>query len=183
MRIKSIFKRPKSPISVEVDLYRHILKQSRSVDFYGPEAVNDSFEGRLDMLTLHMTPFMRRLKDYGADGDLFKQAMFDAMVDDFDTALREEGFTDSGVKRRIKPFIALFYERLKLYDIAIDQNDRGKGLQAIFESTEWCQGDDDFNFNLSQYLIDLYNELSNYELAEIAVRAFDFPDLNNINHA
>ena len=43
------------------------------------------------------------------------QALYDVMIADFDVALREEGLSDTGVARRIKPLAKMFFSRAKAY--------------------------------------------------------------------
>ena len=90
--------------------------------FYGYEKANDNYDGRIDILTLHISIVLKSLRRYDVNGKLLSQALFDVMRDDFEIAMREEGLSDTGIKRRIKPMMQLFYTRVKLYVGALEEN-------------------------------------------------------------
>ena len=52
------FLRGGAPTTPEYLIYQKILGQSRNVDFYGEGRFADSYDGRLDSLTLHMAIVM-----------------------------------------------------------------------------------------------------------------------------
>ncbi len=104
-------------------LYHIIVRQARQESFYKDFCVADTFEGRFDMITLHMVLVMRRLKQ---DVDVTKklsQALFDFMFDDVDLNLRELGIGDMGVLSRVKKLAKAFYGRLESYDLGLNQED------------------------------------------------------------
>ena len=82
-------------------LYQSLLAQSRQPGFFGTDRQPDSYEGRVDVLSMHVGLVLRRLRQLGEQGERLEQALFDTMVDDFDIALREESLTDKAVSRRI----------------------------------------------------------------------------------
>jgi len=96
--------------------YAPVMTQSRLAAFYGEGRFPDNYDGRIDVLTLNLCLIMKRLREFGRNGDILSQAIFDTLRDDFEIALREEGLSDKGVAKRIKPMIRLFYDRLKSYD-------------------------------------------------------------------
>ena len=113
-----LFKRRGEDIAA-AGLYTQCLKQSRLPVFYGAGKVDDSYNGRIDLLTLHMTVIMAAAQKFGAEGRQLNQALYDVMVQDFNIAMREEGLADTGISRRIKPMISLFFERTKAYTQAL----------------------------------------------------------------
>ena len=104
-------------------LYRVIVEQAREVAFYRDLGVADTFDGRFDMITLHMVLVMRRMKNDVDQTRELSQALFDFMFDDFDMNLREQGIGDMGVLARIKNLAKAFYGRLEAYDAGLSQQD------------------------------------------------------------
>ncbi len=110
---KKLFTRNNSALIDARLIYLSLLKQSRKTMFYGYEKANDNYDGRIDILTLHISIVLKSLRRYDVNGKLLSQALFDVMRDDFEIAMREEGLSDTGIKRRIKPMMQLFYTRVK----------------------------------------------------------------------
>ena len=44
-------------------LYDSLVRAARSPEFYGPKGVEDSVDGRFDMIVLHAVLLMRRLRE------------------------------------------------------------------------------------------------------------------------
>lgn len=155
-------------------IYFRLLKQSRQKNFFGPNRVADDYDGRIDMITLHMAVMMDRLDREDADGKLLKQALFDEMKDDFEVSLREEGISDTGVKRRIKPMIGHFYSRLKLYSDALKAEDSKTAFEEVFHSAD---RDTKFIASLTQYTLMFRKSLEEIDFNAIRECRFFFPDL------
>jgi cytochrome b pre-mRNA-processing protein 3 len=104
-------------------LYRVIVEQARHPVFYRDLGVADTFDGRFDMIILHMILVIRRMKkDVGLTRKL-SQALFDYMFNDIDMNLREFGIGDMGVLKRVKVMAKAFYGRLESYDLGLVQDD------------------------------------------------------------
>ncbi|MBL6932817.1 MAG: ubiquinol-cytochrome C chaperone family protein [Rhodospirillales bacterium] len=112
-------------------LYRSIVEQARDESFYRDFGVADTFDGRFDMITLHMVLVMRRLKNDVDQTRKLSQALFDFMFDDFDLNLRELGIGDMGVLSRVKKMAKAFYGRLEAYDNGLKQQDNTNLCEAL----------------------------------------------------
>jgi len=154
-------------------IYDLLMSQSRKPVFFGAGKVPDSYDGRLDFLSLHLSVYMRALQTHGENGQRLSQALYDVFVDDLDVALREEGLTDSGVKRRIKPMVGMFYERLKAYSEALEDED---GLAQALTTSSLAEADGTFIQAISVYARALFTGLEGKNLRELAERQVEFPD-------
>ena len=150
------------------------MKQSRAQQFYGEDRLPDTYEGRVEVLTLHMSVIMARLNDFGESGEILKQALFDVMVYDFDDALRNEGLSDSGVSRRIKAIVRLFYTRLK----SITHGLHAKDIRAAFVDLPFDGVGDNAVDMLEEYTTQLWQTLSSTDIDSIADADFRFPAIN-----
>lgn len=112
-------------------LYAAIVEQARQPAFYRDLGVADSFDGRFDLISLHMILVMRRLKDDRELTGKLSQALFDYMFDDIDMNLREMGFGDMGVLKRVKKMAQAFYGRLESYDRGLEQDDNADLTSAL----------------------------------------------------
>ena len=166
-------------------IYTNLMAQSRSPEFYGEGRFQDSYDGRIDVLTLHIAAILSNLNRYGENGERLGQALFDQMKDDFEIALREEALSDASVKKRITPMISLFYDRVKKYAEALNQSERKPALDAVFSETlsvggiapEFGDAAPSFVDTISSYLLAFDERLSTASLGQIALTEFSFPAL------
>lgn len=155
-------------------LYHALLAQSRNPAFYGGGKTPDSYDGRVEILSMHMSIVLKALRALGEQGERLAQALFDAMVDDFDIALREEGLTDKGVARRIKPIVELVYARLKHYD----NLGASEPPKADLKSGVLGDVSSEFAGELAAYFNNLNDEVKEKSLRDFAVAKIAFPNIS-----
>lgn len=152
-------------------IYSKLMAQSRNPEFFGKGKVTDNYDGRIDLLTLHIATVLNALNAHGEQGRRLSQGLYDVMRDDFEIAMREEGISDTGIKRRIKPMMQLFFTRVKTYVEALqNQTD----LKAVFSQGLLENGADVFKGELESHISHFSNELSKKSLGEIAMAKFSF---------
>lgn len=100
-------------------IYLRIVEQSRLPAFYVDCGVEDTPDGRFDMIALHASLVLRRLKRDGEASAELAQEVFDLMFADMDQNLREMGVGDIGVGKRVKGMAQGFYGRLAAYDAGL----------------------------------------------------------------
>ena len=103
------------------EIYQNIIERSRSKFFYLNMDIEDSFESRFDIIILHSFIIFYFLKDITDDEKKLSQLLFDFMFEDFDNNLREMGFGDIAVNKKMKVFITAFYGRIANYSKGVDQ--------------------------------------------------------------
>jgi hypothetical protein len=121
-----------------------------------------------------MAIVLNALRGYDINGKLLSQALFDVMRDDFEIAMREEGLSDTGIKRRIKPMMQLFYTRVKAYVEAIEADDP-KLLLDIFKKN-YSIDKGKFPNKISEYAFAFNSNCASLSLGEIAQAKFVFTD-------
>ncbi len=117
-------------------LYGEAVRSTRQSIFYQDWGVPDTLEGRYDVLVLHVHALFRRLgalqreqaaqtghAEADTDAAGLSQALFDHMVWDLDTNLREAGVSDMRIGARMKKLAKGFYGRVAIYDTALDAGD------------------------------------------------------------
>lgn len=113
-------------------LYDGILAASRNAKLFAELGVPDTIEGRVESVMLHTALVIRELQ---ASGDEYartvSQEVFDAMFDDFDSAMRELGVGDSGVGKKIRFLAEGFYGRAQAYSDALEAEDSAGLAEAI----------------------------------------------------
>ncbi len=97
------------------------MGQARRPEFYLNAGVPDSFDGRFDLLAVHVFLVMRRLKqDGGEQGPRLSQYLYDVMFADMDRVWREQGVGDIGVGHRVNRMSKAFLGRIVAYETALD---------------------------------------------------------------
>lgn len=112
-------------------LYRIAGEHARLPVFYTRLRVADSFDGRFDLLVLHVHLLIRRLGREQPDGKRRAQAVFDVMLSDLDQGLRIAGVGDVGIGKRVKKMSHAYYGRAIAYDAALDNDDRAMLEAAV----------------------------------------------------
>ena len=158
-------------------IYEKLMAQSRKPTFYGAGRMADTYDGRIDVLTLHISAILTALNRHGENGERLGQALFDEMKDDFEVALREEALSDASVKKRITPMIALFYDRVKRYAEVLHTDGGQVALKdALSESLQ--DESDSFSADLAVYLSAFDSSLKPLSLGDIAMANFTFPPIS-----
>jgi cytochrome b pre-mRNA-processing protein 3 len=87
---------------------------SRQPSFFGEGRVADTLDGRLEVVILHASLALVRLKREAALEPL-AQAFTDVLFRNFDAGLREAGVGDLIVPKRMRKIAGAFYGRLDAY--------------------------------------------------------------------
>jgi cytochrome b pre-mRNA-processing protein 3 len=101
------------------DLYVAAVNQAREPHFYRDLEVEDSLDGRFDLIIVHVFLVINRLKQlYGdnKEAEELSQVMFDIMFGDMDRSLREMGVGDLSVGKKVKAMAKAFFGRVEAYD-------------------------------------------------------------------
>lgn len=92
------------------------MAAARRPGLYAGLGVEDSVDGRFDMVVLHVFLVLDRLK--GMAGP-FRQALVDEFFRDMDRSLREMGVGDLSVAKKVRKMAEAFYGRVAAYDRAL----------------------------------------------------------------
>lgn len=104
-------------------LYGEIVAQSRNEAFYLHFGVDDTVDGRFDMIVLHCFCFLERLTREEESQREIGQEVFDIFFKDMDRSLREQGVGDLSVPKKIKKMAQAFYGRIDAYRPAVEADD------------------------------------------------------------
>ena len=100
------------------ETYQNIVNISRSKFFYLDLELEDTFETRFDLIIFHAFIIFNYYKQKKIKSN-FPQSLFDFMFNDFENNLREMGFGDIAVNKKMKIFIKAFYGRISQYNEGI----------------------------------------------------------------
>ncbi|MCE7998050.1 MAG: ubiquinol-cytochrome C chaperone [Rhodobiaceae bacterium] len=172
---KSWFK-PSSADDSAFLLYRNLVDQARSPQFYLNVGVPDTLDGRFDLIVLHMVVVIERLSAIGAPAKDLSQKLFDVMFDDMDQALREIGVGDLSVGKKVKTMARAFYGRLGAYDAAF-QDGANEAVKAALKRNVFREAEiaPERLEALTAYLQNVRAVLSETELEVFASGRVQFP--------
>jgi cytochrome b pre-mRNA-processing protein 3 len=117
-------------------LYAEAVAAARDPWFYRDLAVPDTLDGRFDLIALHVSLLIHRLRQAPEPGPALAQAVFDAMFSDMDNNLREIGVSDLSIGKRVRAMWNAFHGRARAYEAALQAGDRA-GLQAALARNVW----------------------------------------------
>ena len=150
------FKRKNTQVN---KIYQNIVKISRSKFFYLNLRLKDNFETRFDLIIFHAFIIFYYYKNLKQEKSLISQELFDFMFNDFENNLREMGFGDIAVNKKMKVFITAFYGRIAQYSKGVDvyNNDGDKSLLEQTILNNIYKGDEALKGYIS-YFIDYMTE-------------------------
>lgn len=115
--ILSLFRKD-PPHETASALYHAAHEKARDPAFYLVFGVEDSPEGRFELLSLHVYLLIARLKFAPGAGKLAQQ-IADCFFANLDDSLREMGVGDLSVGKKIRAMAEGFYGRVGVYDAAL----------------------------------------------------------------
>jgi len=95
--------------SHQTDLYNNLLLLSRNIFFYKEIKLPDTFETRIYLMFFHFSILMIIFKKKGR---IFDQKLYDYLFHNIENNLRELGFGDVSVNKKMKEFNKILYDIL-----------------------------------------------------------------------
>lgn len=122
----------KDPLKDAADaLFATAVAQAREPAFYTAYGVEDSVDGRFELLTLHVYLLLRRLKGQSGEPKRLAQHILDAFFANLDASLREMGVGDLSVGRKIRGMAEAFYGRMGAYERAMTGDEPAMLSEAL----------------------------------------------------
>lgn len=115
--------------TVVARLHAALVAASRCAFFYRDGAVPDTLDGRFELLILHLSLLLKRLR--GAD-DRLAQALFEHTFAQLDLNLREMGVGDMGVGKRIRRMGEALLGRMAAYETPDPEALRAALIRNLF---------------------------------------------------
>ena len=111
-----------------INFYNNLVKLTRNKKLYNEYSAEDKFSERLIILLFHFAFFLNIFKFYNDKNVL--QEIFDYFFKQIELSLREMGFGDPSINKKMKSYINIFYSILKEID-AWDTKNQEKQRQVI----------------------------------------------------
>ena len=115
-------------------IYQNIIERSRLKYFYLDKEVDDTLESRFDLIIFHSFIVFEFFKEKKINNSSLPQELFDLMFKDFENNLREMGFGDVAVNKKMKVFILAFYGRISNYSVGVNDYRNKKDKNKLFST-------------------------------------------------
>ena len=117
--------------SIYINIYNNLVNLTRNKDLYKNFKNQDTFSDRLTILLLHFAFF---LKIYKKDNDKnIMQEIYDYIFRQLELSIREIGYGDQSINKKMKDYINLFYAMIDKIDNWEDlSNDDKKMILSKF---------------------------------------------------
>ena len=111
-----------------LNIYNNLIKLTRNKNLYSSLKNNDTFSDRLIILFFHFGFFLKIYKDKLTKKEA--QNIFDFFVRQIELSIREIGYGDVSVNKKMKEYVNLFYtilEKIETWEIL----DNNKKIETI----------------------------------------------------
>ena len=135
------------------DLYNTLLTLSRNILFYRKINLSDNFETRIYLMFIHFSIMMIIFR---RKGQKFDQVAYDSLFNNIENNLRELGFGDVSVNKKMKDLNKLLYDiLLKINKGKLEEFKMNKSLIYEYFSVFNDSKDEKYN-EFEAYFINFY---------------------------
>jgi cytochrome b pre-mRNA-processing protein 3 len=114
-----------------INIYNNLVNLTRNKELYKNFDKQDTFSDRLIFLLLHFAFFLKNFKNQ-ENKDLL-QEIYDYVFRQLELSIREIGYGDQSINKKMKIYINLFYAMLdKIHDWDILSNESKKSILLTF---------------------------------------------------
>ena len=114
-----------------VNLYNNLVNLSRNKSLFSIFTDKDTFSDRILMLLFHFAFFLRQYKD-NTDKE-YLQKFFDYFFRQIELSIREIGYGDVSINKKMKDYINVFYSILdKIKDWNESENEKKRDILAFY---------------------------------------------------
>ena len=98
-----------------LNIYNNLIKLTRNKNLYLNLKNNDTFSDRLIILLLHFGFFLKSYKSEVSKADA--QGLFDFFIRQIELSIREIGYGDVSVNKKMKEYVNLFFSIIEKIEI------------------------------------------------------------------
>ena len=97
-----------------INIYNNLVKLTRNKSLYLSLKNNDTFSDRLIVLLFHFAFFLNIYKDEISKKEA--QVIFDSFIRQIELSIREIGYGDVAVNKKMKDYVNLFFSIVEIVD-------------------------------------------------------------------
>ena len=106
-----------------LNIYNNLIKLTRNKNLYLNLERNDEFSDRLLFLMFHFALFLKKFKP--EINKKKSQELFDFFIRQIELSIREIGYGDVSVNKKMKEYVNMFYailDKIEVTDMSVDEN-------------------------------------------------------------
>ena len=103
-----------------LNIYNNLIKLTRNKKLYLMLEKEDTFSDRLIFLFFHLAIFLKQFKSSVSPKEL--QDIFDFIIKQIELSIREIGYGDASINKKMKNYLNLFYSLLEKIELEDDKN-------------------------------------------------------------
>ena len=104
-----------------LNIYNNLIKLTRNKNLYLNLEKEDTFSDRLIILFFHLSLFLKHFKSSVPPKEL--QDLFDFIINQIELSIREIGYGDASINKKMKNYLNLFYSLLEKIESSNLDND------------------------------------------------------------
>ena len=118
-----------------LNIYNNLIKLTRNKKLYLMLEKEDTFSDRLIFLFFHLAIFLKQFKSSASSKEL--QDIFDFIIKQIELSIREIGYGDASINKKMKNYLNLFYSLLeKIESLDLDNIEVLTNLLKKYLNTE-----------------------------------------------
>ena len=128
-----------------LNIYNNLIKLTRNKNLYLMLEKEDSFSDRLIFLFFHLALFLKHFKSSVPPKEL--QDIFDFIIKQIELSIREIGYGDASINKKMKNYLNLFYSLLeKIESLNLDSSEV---LMSLFK--KYLNNDKNLDFYVEYF--------------------------------
>ncbi len=160
-------------------IYSSLVTQARNSVFYDDYGVEDTMDGRFEMILLDLFLVDNCLEEKGEGFIRFRRFLQEAMVSDIDRSLRELGVGDMSVGKEMKKVGSAWLGRKAAYLAAISDAEADKrDLKEVVQTNIYGKDDDSKQvLAMATYIEQAVKDLGKIEITDPLNFTVSFPEI------
>ena len=150
-----------------LNIYNNLIKLTRNKSLYDSNLTNESFSDRLIIFLFHFAFFLKVYKKKSNKVEF--QKLYDYIFNQIEISIREIGYGDSTVNKKMKDYINLLYKIIDKVELWEELN--------YHEKIDFLSKFLDVTFEMTFY-IDYFEKYSNY----LSKKSFNYFTKDVISH-
>ena len=145
------------------NFYNNLVHLTRNKNIYKDLINKDSYSDRLIIFLFHFAFFLNVFKSDSLKKDL--QNVFDYVFKNLEISIREIGYGDASINKKMKDYINLFHLIIKKIDDwnLIDDNEKKKRIKSLLNLNDI----DNLSVYFDKYSVELKNNTLNYYIKSV----------------
>jgi len=149
-------------INKYINIYNNLINLTRNKDLYKNFNVQDTFSDRLLFFLIHFAFFLKVFKN--SDKKVL-QDIYDCIFKQLEISIREIGYGDASINKKMKDYINLFHSIINKIDNwhLLNKAEKSKKIKFLLNISD----NDDLSVYFDKYSIELQNNTLNYYIKSV----------------